>query len=698
MASPRSAVTKKKKGKSATVKSAKPRAKSKKPAKAQPVKRRAKTSPRKKTPASKAKSAKSPKKPAAEKSKSPPKKLLLGDPPKILPTPAPAPPKPLGSYSFYEFAQKKLQDDQLQAASKIDTFLQSQARCLVVQGFAGTGKTFLLGLLNDYLKRMHRERRLMAPTGRAARMIRDRTNSPASTIHSAIYKFSTITRRKKGILFTLNFSLSLLVEEHHELIAIVDEASLVSDTASVSTTTFFAFGGRTGTGKLLTDLIAFLKLKDPTYKTKLILIGDPCQLPPVTDKSSFALDAEYLRDTHKISADTIVLNTVVRQSATSGVLRAATAVRASITDEASNFMTIKEDGLEVKSATRAEIIGMAASKVDVVPAAFTVITHGNEDALDYNHQIRLSVGREDLTIGDRLAICANNQLFSLLNGTFVRVVGMAADSERFIESGIELIFRDIDIKAEEPTPDGGKPIQTIKLLVSALDTPEPDISKQMQNALYSFCNKRFASLTAAQKAASLGLKMDLYFNAVRAKYGYAVTCHKAQGGEWPEVAIYFGKRKDIQSQEFRKWAYTALTRAKKAVYLEDAPEFHPLTRLKLPVANGKVPPDVRMKARLVDKYGMHPHTEFLSRILTDILTPHGIYLAAKETPTLQQCLRLKFTSASKTSGSKFTIIDFYYKGQGNEATFERSHAPGIQGSDAALAILIQDELAKKLLP
>jgi len=507
-----------------------------------------------------------------------------------------------------------------------------------------------------------------------------------------------MTRKQNGILFTLNFLLGTILNEDHETIAIVDEASLISDKPDEKPK-FFAFGRGNGSGQLLTDLIAFLKLKDETFKTKLILFGDPCQLPPVLDKQSFALDTEFLKRRHRINAESIALNTVVRQAKDSGIVQAATLLRHSIEQGAGNYLVIQADGVSVKSSTRASILKHAALTAGVTPIPFTVIVFSNEMARDCNKSIRLALGRSALSVGDRLIVCANNRVFGLLNGTFVKVIKLADDIEEFteIESNDILRFQDLDVEEEDPDKDGIRQVRTIKLFLNAFEEGKPpDISDALRNTLFRFARQRYSKLSKEEKKNSFGLNQDLYFNAVRAKYGYAITCHKAQGGEWPEVGIIFEKRNDVRSEKFRKWTYTALTRAKEVVYLEDAPEIHPLTRIKMQVEHGSVSQEIRMQARIAGKYSFGSPIEFLSLVLTDILAEHDINISSHS--KLKQCVRITFSDTSNIESPESTVIDFYYTGEDRVAMFEKGHAPNIKEMNPALAKFILEKLAVRILP
>jgi hypothetical protein len=634
------------------------------------------------------------------------------------PAPTAVPPKISGRIlpgAFIKYAASEctgsnaLEPSQLEAVVNIDAFLASSERYLVIQGYAGTGKTFLLAVLNNFLKSRKRQRQLMAPTGRAARILAKFCGSPATTIHSAVYELHSLTTRPTGTLFTFNYPRKKIKPIHADLITIVDEGSMVSDKAP-KRTKFFAFGYGFGTGRLLKDLMGYLMLDDPAYQTKLIIVGDPCQLPPVQEEDSHALSPSYMASVHGISVNPVELSNIVRHAKGSGIVKAATKLRRMITDNIGNYLTIEDRVTVCGVSGRADLIRMGVATATGGLSKFVIITYSNPDALEINLGIRAGLGRTEICVGDRLVITANNQNHDLHNGSFVNVVAVASLIETFpspkLPSKEMLTFRDIDVEFEDV--HGIIQRRTIKLFVNGLhDGIVADINDTLRNALFEFFKLRLTAARTAKKATGIGLLSDPYFNAVRAKYGYAVTCHKAQGGEWEEVGIDFGNRKDINSPTMRKWAYTAMTRARNIVYLENAPEIHPLTKIMMnAVTGGSVPVGVRMKARLVGRFGMAApgapalfceYDEFLCRLLTHAIAPLGILIEDVD-KSLQDSLRLKFKR-----GISYTHIDFYRRmgttksGKPKPVMFGSALAPGLSGSDPIMANQIMEKLAELLI-
>lgn len=472
-----------------------------------------------------------------------------------------------------------LTPQQQSALNQICDFIDSpSAAVFILKGYAGTGKTTLLKYIVEELQKRRRGFHLMAPTGRAAKVIRDKIGleeDVASTIHSAIYdSFALVEHKERNGDYKLIFPLKL--DDGERTVNIVDESSMIS--AVYSKHEIFQFG----TGVLLDDLLTFAS---PLRGGKLIFIGDPAQLPPVTDSKSLALDENYFR-AKGIETQVAELTQVMRQS-DSAILRNATKVRELIATNCCsnlNFEERKDDVESVQSitATYCALYDVNASRNPIV------ITYSNENARRYNNEIRANIfpGAVHVVPQDVLQCVNNNRLYGVLNGEFVRVIdaGESIETHRapvWVEDGgksksisVSVTFRDAVLQTDE-----GRILQC-KVIDSLLQNGERSLTVPEMRALYVDFKLRNPHLKPGTKQFRDALIYDPYVNAMQVKYGYAITCHKAQGGEWDAVFVDFQNRHDI-SQNTLRWIYTAITRAKKCLYSADFPKTTSLDKLRL---------------------------------------------------------------------------------------------------------------------
>jgi hypothetical protein len=371
-----------------------------------------------------------------------------------------------------------------------------------------------------------------------------------------------------------------------------------------------------------------------------------------------------------------------------------------------HYLDFEQDGKAVIDVpSRLDLIRMGVAKASESQDKFVIVTNSNADALEINDKIRAGLLRTDLSPGDRLMICANNPFYGLYNGHFVEVVVVG---KRVVEKSTlipdPLIFRYVDLKFWDEK--GESQTRSVILFENALtDSDDYDISIPVRNALYEFFDRRYLDLDSKGLATGTRLRDDEFFNSVRAKFGYAITCHKAQGGEWEEVGIDFGKREDIHSPLLRQWSYTALTRAKTVAYLVSAPEVHPLTKIEIKgVPLGLPPLEDRLKARLVTKYGVIPgstygyrsNNDFLAAILNDIL-PADIEVVSTD-PTHNDIVRIEFArGAIKTKVDFWTRTGTTRAGKSKPLMFSSALWSRLDGTSEKLADEIRELLAKKLL-
>lgn len=468
-------------------------------------------------------------------------------------------------------------------AGKLDAFLKGPDFCFIIKGYAGTGKTFMLRGLARALHASQRPCRLMAPTGRAAKILRERTGLGAETIHRAIYCMDSLKEyRERGEDGTETFKFYFDLDANRDSVAtvyVVDEASMVAD--HYQEAEFFRFGS----GRLLADLVKFIHADHNDHAKKLILVGDPAQLPPVGSVHSPALDPEYLRVHLGIEAGQYELTETVRQRAGSGILAHATRVREALRLGDYRVLDVQAKYADVLPIAPQPVIdryldvagGQAADRVVVVAMA-------NRTVRDYNRAIRarLFPGAKAPVAGDRLIVVANNYAhgYEILNGDFAVIREVSARVEERthrIRSGregsraltpVRLAFRDVRLRLD----GGGDGLEvTCKILDSLLDADERDVTSDENRALFVDFKTRHPALKPGTPDFRQAIRKDPYFNALRAKYGYAVTCHKAQGGEWPHVIVDFSTSASQLSEAYFRWAYTAITRARDVLHVVNEP-------------------------------------------------------------------------------------------------------------------------------
>ncbi len=497
---------------------------------------------------------------------------------------------------FNHFSNLSLNQDQQTAINKINTFLKGKSDIFILQGYAGSGKTTLLKGVTEYLSAQKIETLLMAPTGRAAKILREKVGE-ANTIHKSIYNLSAIEllddEEDAGKKIHYRFPLD---ESLVNSVLIVDESSMIS--SNKSNHELFTFG----TGVLLDDILTFAKL--PGSGNKIIFVGDPAQLSPVGDKNSFALEAEYfMRKGFKV--DTASLKTVMRQENNS-ILENATKIR--------NLLDVrKRSKIELtydeRSFVKIQNFEIARKFIEENPVpeigGAVVISYSNQQSLSYNQAIRerLYPGKKSTIPGDLLLICNNNYhsyKTELMNGDLAKVMEIENElisrrnipvydtvAGKRVKKYINLTFRKIVIRLDNFSEE-----VPCYIIDSLLNSPQRDLTLLEMKALYIDFVIRFNKEQESRK--ELGkpyynerseefkqqLKSDPFYNALKVKYGYAITCHKAQGGEWDTIFIDYLGRNSLNNDSLR-WSYTATTRARKTCFAANAPYFTEFTGFKI---------------------------------------------------------------------------------------------------------------------
>lgn len=449
------------------------------------------------------------------------------------------------------------QDALLHAAADFVTCDDSDI--LVVNGYAGTGKTTAVAAIVAALRDVGAPSVLLAPTGRSAKVLSEMCRRPAYTIHKHIYRQKSVGADGYG-------SFSLAPNKSKGTLFVVDEVSLIGIGAGRE-----GSGVSFGSGNLLEDLVKFLRNGDDC---RMLLIGDAAQLPPVGMDSSPALSPEYMDGFGGVRYCT--LSSVVRQAAESGILRNATMLRGLISSGAAPFRDWKldldgcSDIRRIDGGQLIDSLGEAYS--DYGEDGTVVLCRSNKRAIRYNLGIRSMVQfkEERLVRDDKLMIVKNCYQFVedipgldyIANGDIAKLVGISGFEERY-----GLHFADACLRF----PDYDDVIVKAKVCLDTLESEAATLDSAQQNALFQGVWEDYADRGSRRKVWS-AVREDVYFNALQLKYAEAITCHKSQGGQWDCVFIDCPFWLEEQSADDLKWLYTALTRAVKKVYLVNFPD------------------------------------------------------------------------------------------------------------------------------
>ncbi len=418
---------------------------------------------------------------------------------------------------------------------------------MVLSGYAGTGKTSLTGAVVKAMSVAGIKCVLLAPTGRAAHVFSEYSGHTAYTIHRKIYRQSGYG----------SSAFNLAENKHTNTLFIVDEASMIANTSGDSIASF-------GTGRLLDDLLSYVY---NGHNCRVLLMGDDAQLPPVGQVDSPALNLGFLEG-YGLTVFHMRLREIARQSQESGILCNATIVRQSMDDVDAPSLTL--DGCsDIKALSSEFLLETISDCYDRDGMEDTiVVTRSNKRAMLFNQGIRNTIlYREDLLVsGDMLLVARNNyfwaedyeQIDFIANGDVARVRRVWGE----IEHRYGLQFANVTL--EFPDHDGIE--VDAKIVLDCLMNDSPALSREQGDRLF---NEVMAELPGDKRNKFKELKKHPYFNALQVKYAYAVTCHKAQGGQWSNVFIDMGAiMPDVCSTiDYKRWLYTAITRARKQVYL-----------------------------------------------------------------------------------------------------------------------------------
>ncbi len=461
------------------------------------------------------------------------------------------------SLSIKELFEKIPTGDQIKVIQHLAAFALSKKPnpLYLLKGYAGTGKTSLISAFVKMLANNNTKFVLMAPTGRAAKVLLQYTGFVTYTIHRRIYKVVADSNGFTRLIATQN--------RLKNAFFIVDEASMISDTQHES----IMFSSR---NNLLDDLMQYVFADS---SNKLLLVGDTAQLPPVGIDISPALNIKYLQLAYMLTAYSFEMKEVMRQSLNSGILFSATILRTKIAqdDISLPFFHSKVFKKDV------EVIGRADEFEEYLQQAFNngndeesvIVCRSNKRANLFNKQVRekILLRETELEAGDKLMIVKNNYYWLdedskagfIANGDIAEIVRVIKVEElygfRFAETDIRLI----DYPEMEEF--------TVKLLLDTIYYSGPSLSDENYQKLHSEIEKEYSNIPSKRKRQTK-ISENPYFNALQVKFAYAMTCHKTQGGQWPYVFIDQGYvSQDMINIEFLRWLYTAFTRATHKVFL-----------------------------------------------------------------------------------------------------------------------------------
>ncbi|MBF0648758.1 AAA family ATPase [Dysgonomonas sp. GY75] len=434
-------------------------------------------------------------------------------------------------------------------------FLQKEESLFLLRGYAGTGKSSLLGALVKTMTEFKQKTVLLAPTGRAAKVFSSYSSHPAFTIHKKIY------RQQK---YSGDFgSFGIMDNLHKDTLFIVDEASMISNNG-LDSSVF-------GTGRLLDDLIHYVYSGE---NCRLLLIGDSAQLPPVGEDDSPALQTDVLTG-YGLEVREAMLSQIVRQAESSGILYNATSIRNALNKgktEAYPKLKLKKF-IDIVRISGEDLIDEISAAYDRDGLENTmIISRSNKRSNIYNQGVRNRIlyREEELSAGDMLMITKNNYFWTentegidfLANGEIVEVLRVRGEQELYGFRFRDVLVKSIDYDIE----------LEIKILMDTLHSDVAGLTRERSEELFVNVMEDYADIsTRAGKMKKL--KVDPYYNAVQVKFAYAVTCHKAQGGEWSNVFLDLGYiSEEHLGVNFYRWLYTAITRASSKLYLVNLPD------------------------------------------------------------------------------------------------------------------------------
>lgn len=462
----------------------------------------------------------------------------------------------LNTQILHNFPYKPTNDQFLLVRAFVDfLFLREDDSVLLIRGYAGTGKSSVVGALVKTLTQLEQKTVLLAPTGRAAKVFSGYTDRKAFTIHKKIYRQKAFSPEFSGFTPVDNL--------HKDTLFIVDEASMIAN-QSIDTSGF-------GNGRLLEDLIQYVYSGE---NCRLVLMGDEAQLPPVMLTESPALNPDVLSGYH-LNVRQVMLTQVVRQNQESGIFFNATSLRESLRRQTVDIFPklCLERFADFRGIDGSQLIEEIATAYSRDGTEETmVIVRSNKQANMYNNGIRNRIlyREEELSAGDRLLVAKNNYFWTgddkdmdfIANGDIVEVLRVRKTTEMygFRFADVTVCFQDYEMETD------------IKILLDTLQSETSALSQEQNDRLFHTVLEDYSDVPG--KAGKMKkMKSDPYYNVVQVKYAYAVTCHKAQGGQWRNVFVDIGYMTEERlGEDFYRWLYTAITRATEKLWMINLPE------------------------------------------------------------------------------------------------------------------------------
>ena len=448
----------------------------------------------------------------------------------------------------------QLNKQQLLALEKIISFIEHKIsdEIFILKGYAGTGKTYIISNIVKNLWKINKRVVLLAPTGRSAKVLSSYCDKEAFTVQKEIF----YTKNN----FSGNPEFTLKINKHKNTIFIVDEASMISTNRGEGVGLF--------SQSLLDNIIKYVY---SGFKCKLLIIGDVAQLPPVKSNSSYALDDSYLKKEYNKSINSVELTDVVRQEKESGILSYATSIRNKIEnylfEDISFNSEIFSDVVRVEDGEQLmNLIQDSYNNYGIDETA--IIVRSNKRANLYNRSIRDKILNNEniISVGDLLMVVKNNYFW--LNNK--RDLGFLANGDIIKIEEIHNIkniygFKFAEVKISMVDYPNISPFETV-LILDSLFINTSAIDFNTMNNLYQEVLKDFMNVKTKYKR-HMGVKNNKFFNALQVKFAYSFTCHKSQGGQWSSIFLEFPFLPNGMDEDFFRWLYTAITRAKSKLHL-----------------------------------------------------------------------------------------------------------------------------------